>query len=79
MLRTQSDLKPPHLSSERRTSTVSFTFAPMTMSKESSGAEYTEQLCAAVPSPLEDKTAEFEKAELFMAKFFKIVTTILTD
>lgn len=46
------------------------------MYQEPFGKESTEKLCAAVPGPLGDDIAEFEKAKLFMAKFYKVMTLI---
>lgn len=57
----------------------SITFAPVTMCKVPSEGEYTQKMRAAVSGPLGDKSAEFEKAELFVPKRYKVATTISTD
>lgn len=78
-LRTQSDLESSNSSKEEQTSAKSVMLAPMTLCKEPSGAEYSEMMCSAVPVSSRDGIAEFKKPKLYMAKQYKIATTILTD
>lgn len=51
----------------------------MVACNEPSEKEYTEQICAAIPSPIGGKIAEFEKARLFMSKCYKVTTNISAD
>lgn len=62
--------------SKGRDPTRSVRFTPLERCQESFGRKYDEQLCATLSHPFGAKIAEFEKAKLFTARRYKVITTI---
>lgn len=53
-------------------------FAPVVQWKEAFGQDYLKQICVITPDPFGAKTAELEKAKLFVARCYKVMTTTST-
>lgn len=76
MLRTSFGLDLSSSSSERRKSAKSVSFATLMECKEVSGRQYDWKMCASIPHPIVPQIAEFEKAKLWMVRWFKMMTTM---